>query len=48
VEGVASLKHSEVLYNMGCRLMQGFYFGRPVPAKLFDGFMKKGGCLPVD
>ncbi|MFP4442462.1 MAG: EAL domain-containing protein [Spirochaetia bacterium] len=48
VEGVSSAKHSEVLYEMGCRLMQGFYFGRPVPAKLFNGFMKKGGLLPLD
>ena len=30
-EGVESLRQMEVLHRLGCSLMQGFLFSRPIP-----------------
>jgi EAL domain-containing protein (putative c-di-GMP-specific phosphodiesterase class I) len=30
-EGVESLEHKEFLRNIGCKMMQGFYFNKPMP-----------------
>ncbi len=35
VEGVVDPRQVGILTQMGCRLMQGFYFGRPMPANDF-------------
>jgi EAL domain-containing protein (putative c-di-GMP-specific phosphodiesterase class I) len=31
-EGVESLKHADILADMGCDLLQGFAFCKPIPA----------------
>ena len=31
-EGVEEAEHAEFLSENGCRIAQGFHFGRPVPA----------------
>ena len=33
VEGVETRRQQEVLAGLGCRLMQGYYFSRPLPAE---------------
>lgn len=38
-EGVETLEQAEMLKNMGCHLMQGFHFSRPMPLEEFEGFM---------
>lgn len=38
-EGVETLEQAEMLKNMGCHLMQGFHFSRPMPLDDFEGFM---------
>ncbi len=48
IEGVSSAKHAEILSRMDCNLLQGFYFGRPVPARLFTAHMEIGGILPTE
>lgn len=34
-EGVESFEQAEILYSLGCRIFQGFYFGKPVRGKSF-------------
>ncbi len=36
-EGIESLEQADCLRALGCRLGQGFYFGRPVPAEQLTG-----------
>ena len=38
-EGVETLEQAEMLKNMGCRLMQGFHFSRPMPISEFESFV---------
>lgn len=38
-EGVETLEQAEMLKNMGCHLMQGFHFSRPMPLDEFEGFI---------
>ena len=35
-EGVETQEQQEFLAYHGCRMMQGFYFGRPMPAESFE------------
>ena len=35
-EGVETKEQQEFLTQHGCRMMQGYYFGRPMPAKQFE------------
>ena len=35
-EGVETAKQFEKLYDMGCRLYQGYYFSKPVPVEDFE------------
>ena len=35
-EGVETAKQFEMLYDMGCKLYQGFYFSKPVPREDFE------------
>lgn len=39
-EGVESLEQAELLKNMGCHLMQGFHFSRPMPLAEFENFIQ--------
>lgn len=38
-EGIETLEQAEILKNMGCHLMQGFYFSHPMPLEEFEGYM---------
>jgi PAS domain S-box-containing protein len=40
-EGVESENQRQFLKNMGCNMMQGYYFLRPVPADKFMEYVKK-------
>lgn len=37
-EGVEELEQAEMLYDMGCNQMQGYFFSRPMPIADFEGF----------
>ena len=39
-EGVESAEHAELLAGMGCDLLQGFYFSRPVEIATIAGMMR--------
>ncbi len=39
-EGVETLEQAEMLKNIGCRLMQGYHFSRPMPIAEFDSFIE--------
>ena len=36
IEGVETAKQFEILYAMGCKLYQGFYFSKPVDLESFE------------
>lgn len=38
-EGVETHEQAELLKNMGCHLMQGYHFGRPMPHDDFENFV---------
>ena len=38
-EGVETLEQAEMLKNMGCHLMQGFHFSRPMPLEDFESYI---------
>ena len=38
-EGVETLQQAEMLKNMGCHLMQGYHFSRPMPLDDFEAFI---------
>ncbi len=46
VEGVNSREQIELLREMGCDIMQGYYFSKPVPAEQFEEYLLKGSTLP--
>jgi EAL domain-containing protein (putative c-di-GMP-specific phosphodiesterase class I) len=39
--GVERAGQAEALKEMGCRLAQGFHFGRPVPAAEFTDLLER-------
>ena len=38
-EGVETLEHGRILLQQGCRLMQGYGIGRPMPAEALSGWL---------
>lgn len=40
-EGVENVKSADHLLNMGCHLMQGYYFAKPMPADDFESLIKR-------
>ena len=38
-EGVETLEHGRILLQQGCRLMQGYGIGRPMPAQALSGWL---------
>ena len=41
-EGVETAEQASVMRRLGCSQLQGFYFGRPVPAPMLDGRGEEG------
>ena len=39
-EGVETMEQAEYLKSIGCVLMQGYYFARPMPAAEFEAFLQ--------
>jgi predicted signal transduction protein with EAL and GGDEF domain len=39
-EGVENIRQMEVLYQLGCGVMQGFLFSRPQPAELIEQWLR--------
>ena len=39
-EGVETAEQVSVLKRMGCDIIQGYYFSRPIPADEFEKFIK--------
>ena len=39
-EGVETAEQVSVLKLMGCDIIQGYYFSRPIPADEFEKFIK--------
>lgn len=44
-EGVETLEQAEMLKNMGCHLMQGFHFARPMPLGEFENYISASSTL---
>jgi len=40
-EGVETKEQIDALKSLGCEIVQGYYFSRPVPAKEFEQFIKE-------
>ena len=46
-EGVETREQQSFLAQNGCQMMQGYYFGRPMPAKQFEQILQTGHRLPA-
>ena len=47
VEGVETDPQLCMLESLGCKLVQGYIFGRPVPAEVARGLIEAGLCAPA-
>ncbi len=47
VEGVETAEQLDFVRRLGCRLGQGYYFSRPVPAETFDKMLSPPSILPI-
>ena len=47
-EGVETLEQAEMLKNMGCHLMQGFHFSKPMPIDEFENFIESNKAIEKD
>ena len=45
-EGVETKNHAEYLKGLGCRYMQGYFFGRPMPADDFEKTLRQSNSSP--
>ncbi len=41
-EGVETKEHAQVLLNLGCHIMQGYYYSRPVPVSEMNALLRTG------
>ncbi|HZG93509.1 MAG TPA: EAL domain-containing protein [Mycobacteriales bacterium] len=46
-EGVETIAQAQFLQAMGCRLCQGFFYSKPVPADQLGALLRSGSRLPV-
>ena len=44
-EGIETPEQQEFLTHQGCQVMQGYYFGRPMPAKNVEELLDTGGVV---
>jgi len=44
-EGVGQFKQVDLLAELGCDLFQGFLYGRPVAADLFEDLLRRGATM---
>ena len=47
-EGVETAEQLQALKSMGCDVIQGYYFSKPVPAREYERFIEERIALPVD
>ena len=40
-EGVETMEQMELLKKLGCDIIQGYYFSKPLPPEEFEGLIKK-------
>jgi EAL domain-containing protein (putative c-di-GMP-specific phosphodiesterase class I) len=45
-EGVETVEQADLLEALGCSVMQGYYFGKPVPLKEFEQFFVRSPFIP--
>jgi predicted signal transduction protein with EAL and GGDEF domain/FixJ family two-component response regulator len=45
-EGVETARQAQVLYGLGCNVMQGYLFSRPLPAEDFESWVSRARLLP--
>lgn len=46
-EGVETLNQKEILQQIGCHWLQGFFFAKPMPVEEFEAFIQTG-LVPLD
>lgn len=46
-EGVETLEQADFLKSIGCLIMQGYYFAKPIPAQEYENILKEGP-YPID
>ncbi|TXT35579.1 MAG: PAS domain S-box/diguanylate cyclase (GGDEF) domain-containing protein, partial [Comamonadaceae bacterium] len=46
-EGVEQPEQRDFLLRNGCRLMQGYHFGRPMPAETLEPLLRQGRIFPA-
>ena len=46
IEGVTTKGQVELLREMNCDRMQGYYFSKPVPADEFERMLERGSLIP--
>ena len=47
-EGVETKEQQDFLINQGCHMMQGYYFGRPMPADKFEEMLQTKAAAHED
>jgi len=47
VEGIETAEQAAILSQMGCRLMQGYHFGRPMPKEAVPAFIRQAAAAPI-
>ena len=46
-EGISSKEQAEIVRELECERMQGYYFSKPLPAESFEALLSAGKTLPV-
>jgi EAL domain-containing protein (putative c-di-GMP-specific phosphodiesterase class I) len=48
IEGMETKEQAEILRGLGGRMMQGYYFGKPMPADAVPGFLAATDQVPAN
>lgn len=46
-EGVETKEQADFLHTLGCNIMQGYYYSRPIPAEEFKTLVQENAKLPL-